>query len=141
LAALAVVAGCTRIVGPAPTAEDYELKAASTADAVLSAVRTAEITADASSDRRSFAPYSAVALADAEGDAGGALSAFESIQPPGPASDALRDELTAITDEATSTLATLRITARRGDLDSLARQAEPLEAVARQLEAFSERHG
>lgn len=141
LVALGLAAGCTRIVGPTRTADDYELKAASTADAVLSAVRTAQITADASSDGRTFAPYSTVALADAEGDASGAASAFESIQPPGPGSDALRDELTAITDQATSTLSTLRITARRGELDRLAEEAEPLDAIARELEAFTERHG
>jgi hypothetical protein len=141
LAALVLAAGCTRVMGPARTAADYEAKAASTADAVLSAVRTAQIAADASSDGRTFAPYSAVALADAEADAEGASAAFASVQPPGRSSDALRDELTALTDEATSTLATLRITARRGQLDRLAREAAPLDAVARRLEAFSERHG
>jgi hypothetical protein len=135
------LAGCTRIVGPVRTADDYELKAASTADAVLSAVRTAELVVDAADRGRAFAPYVAVALDDAESDASGAAATFSSLQPPGPSSDQLRDELEALNAEATDALATLRITARRGDLDQLAAQAEPLTDIADRLEAFSEQHG
>lgn len=141
LAALGLLAGCTRIVGPTRTDEDYELKAASTADAVLSAVRTAQLTAKAAGDGRTFGPYTAVALDDAESDASGAAATFEALQPPGRSSDELRDQLTGLTDDATSTLSTLRITARRGDLDRLPGAARPLEGIARRLEDFSERHG
>lgn len=141
VAAAGTLAGCTRIVGPVRTAEDFELKAASTADAVLSAVRTAELVVDAADRGRAFASYVAVALDDAEGDASGAAATFSSLQPPGPSSDELRDELEALTSEATDALATLRITARRGDLDQLATQTEPLADIAERLAAFSEQHG
>jgi hypothetical protein len=141
LVAVVVLAGCARIVGPTRTAQDYELKASATADSVLSAVRTAEIAADAADRGRSFGTTTAVTLADAEAAAEGAAATFASLQPPGPASDVVRDELTAITDDATDVLATLRITARRGDLDALGEQAAPLAGIARELEAFSERHG
>lgn len=140
-ATLCLAAGCTSIVGPTRTADDYTLKATSTADAVLSAVRTAELTARAASDGRTFGPYTAVTLDDAESGASGAVATFESLQPPGRSSDELRDELTSITGDATSALATLRITARRGHMDRLASQARALEPIARRLEAFSERHG
>lgn len=140
-AAAGILAGCTRIVGPVRTAEDYELKAASTAEAVLSGVRTAELVADAADRGRAFASYVAVALDDAEGEASGAAATFSSLQPPGPSSDRLRDELDELTREATDTLATLRITARRGDLDQLAAQAAPLEDLGDRLEAFAEQHG
>jgi hypothetical protein len=139
--ALAVLAGCTQIVGPTRTAQDYELKASATADAVLSAVRTAEIAVDAATRGRSFGSTTAVTLADAESDASGAASTFASLQPPGPASDEVRDELTAITDEATAALEALRIAARRGDLDAAADQADSLPRIARRLEDFSEQHG
>jgi hypothetical protein len=141
VAAAGTLAGCTRIVGPVRTAEDYELKAASTAEAVLSGVRTAELVVDAADRDRAFASYVAVALDDAESDASGAAATFSSLQPPGPSSDQLRDELEALTADATSTLATLRITARRGDLDRLAAQAQPLGEIADRLAAFAEQHG
>jgi hypothetical protein len=70
-AAAGTLAGCTRIVGPVRTAEDYELKAASTAEAILSGVRTAELV-DAADRDRAFAIYVAVAPADAAGEASGA---------------------------------------------------------------------
>jgi hypothetical protein len=141
LLALVVVAGCTRIVGPTRTAEDYELKASATADSVLSAVRTAEIAVDAATRGKSFGTTTAVTLADAESAATGAASTFASLQPPGAASDEVRDELTAITDDAIAALEALRITARRGDLDGLGDEAAPLADIARRLEEFSERRG
>jgi hypothetical protein len=142
LGALAVaLAGCTRSVGPTRTADDYEAKAADTAEAVLSAVRTAELVAVAADRGRAFGPFVAVALDDAEGEASGAAATFESLQPPGPSSDRLRDELGDLTGEAADALAGLRIAARRGDLDELGRRAEPLDDLGDRLEAFAERHG
>jgi hypothetical protein len=141
VAALLLVPACTQFLGPTRTAEDYELKAASTADSVLSAVQTARLVVTAADHDKAFGTYVSVALADAEDDAGGAAATFARLQPPDRASDALRDELTDLTDEASATLADLRITARRGDLDALARRAEPLAGIARDLSAFSERHG
>jgi hypothetical protein len=139
--ALVLLGACTSYVGPTRTAEDYALKASSTADAALSAVRTASLVADAADRDRAFGPFVAVALADAEAAASGAASTFESLQPPGPSSDALRDELGPLLTEATDALASLRISARRGDRDALAAQAAALPAIADGLAAFSERHG
>ncbi|HEX8805031.1 MAG TPA: hypothetical protein VF743_12585 [Acidimicrobiales bacterium] len=140
-AAVGAVAGCVQPVGPARTAEDYELKAADTAETVVSAVRTAEIGADVAHRDRAFPPYVAVVLGEAESDAAAALDTFESVQPPGPSSDHLRAELADLVDPAVDALADLRIAARRSDGDALAAAARGLEDLARPLEAFAEEHG
>jgi hypothetical protein len=141
LALACALAGCVQPVGPARTAEDYELKAADTAETVVSAVRTAQIAVDVAARGRAFPPYVSVLLDNAEGDANGAAATFGSIQPPGRESDHLRDELDELLVDATGTLASLRITARRADLSALPALAEPLEGVASELEAFAEAHG
>jgi hypothetical protein len=63
------------------------------------------------------------------------------FRPPDPSSDRLRAELDELTREATDTLATLRITPRRGDLDQLAGQAAPPADLGDRLGAFTEQHG
>ena len=137
--ALAATA-CVQPVGPARTADDYELKAKDTAETVLSSVRTAALAVDVAARDRAFPPYVSVVLSDAEDDAGGAVSTFDSVQPPGPSSDRLRQQLADLLDQAESTLADARIAARRVDDGALAAQAEPLDEVATDLEAFITEH-
>ena len=136
-----LLVSCTQPIGPARTFEDYELKAASTADAVLSAVRTAELAADVAARGRAFPPYVSVLLQDAESDADGAVSTFEKVQPPDARSDRLRTQLGDLTSEATDALSTLRITARRADLDALGPRSRDLEGLANRLDAFASEHG
>jgi hypothetical protein len=131
---------CVQPVGPARTAEDYELKAKDTAETVLSSVRTASLAVDVAERDRAFPPYVSVVLSDAEDDAGGAVSTFDSIQPPGRSSDRLRDQLGDLLDRAESALSAARIAARRIDDDALAAQAAPLDEVATDLEAFISEH-
>jgi hypothetical protein len=139
--ALALTSACTQPLGPARTEEDYELKAASTADAVLSAVRTAELATDVAVRGRAFPPYVSVLLGEAESDADGAVSTFEKVQPPTARSDRLRAQLTDLTGEATDALSALRITARRADLDALGPRSRDLEGLADRLDAFATEHG
>jgi hypothetical protein len=61
-------------------------------------------------------------------------------QPPDRRADQLRDRLDELLTEATSTLAELRIAARRGRVAELARLARPLAKVAERLDAFAEAH-
>jgi hypothetical protein len=135
------ISGCVQFVGPARTADDYELKAADTAETVLSAVRTAELAVDVADRGRAFPPYVSVLLGEAEGDASGAAATFESIQPPDASSDRLRNELDDLLTEASDQLSTLRITARRADLDALADEAAGLTRLADELDAFRTEHG
>jgi hypothetical protein len=128
-------------VGPARTAEDYELKAADTATTVASALRTADLAGGTAVEGRSFGPYVAVVLGEAEDDAAGAASTFESVQPPGASSDRLRAELGELTSEADDALSALRIAARRNDRDAISAHLDGLEELASELDQFADEHG
>jgi hypothetical protein len=131
---------CVRTVGPARTFDDYERKAKDTAESVLSSVQTARLGARVGSDGDAFGPYVSVLLSESETGAAHAASVFASIQPPDAHADHVRRRLRPMLDAAEQHLADLRIAARRGDLDRLARVAEPLDPLAHRLERFVARH-
>jgi hypothetical protein len=141
IAAAALVVSTTACVSPARTDGDYALKAANTAEAVASAVGTAVVAVRLSDEGRVPARYLRVVLREAEEDASSAQSQFDAIQPPSPAADDLRARLDALLDQGTSTLADLRIAARRSELSRLAAIAATLPRLAERLEAFEQRHG
>src|SRR4051794_32290076 len=108
---------CTQIVGPARSYPRYEEKAAATADAALSAVRTATLVVDGAVSGDLFGPYPSVMLSEAEAAATGAQSTFSSIQPPaGRASEQLRRTTDDLLQRAVDELTDLRIEARRSQL-------------------------
>src|SRR5919204_5763909 len=118
---LVAVAACT---GPVRSTGVYEAKAGQTAEVVASAVETARLAADAGGNGKAFGRYLTQVLVEAERDAGAAQGTFDAIQPPDHRADRLRDRLDELLTEATSTLAELRIAARRGriaELPALAR--------------------
>jgi hypothetical protein len=135
-----VMLAATACVAPARSFDAYEGKAVDTADSALSAVETGRLAAESGGRDDSFATTLSVVLADAESDAAGARGIFESIQPPDARSDALRTQLDPMLDRAVDGLSRLRITVRRGEISSLPRVAQPLAAVSRDLEAFSNAH-
>lgn len=141
LAALLATSGCVQFVGPSRTDTDYGLKAANTAEAVASAVATAELAVDQATQGRLTQPYAAVILSEAEEAAAGAADTFAGIQPPSTEADDLREELAALVDDAVDVLGDLRIAARRSDTDALADLAAPLPQLGDELEAFAEAHG
>jgi hypothetical protein len=132
-----VCAGC---VLPARSTDAYTGKALATVSATQSGVESAILAGDLAVRGRSTAPYASVSLADAEGDASAAQSAFDSIQPPNAESDAIRSELDPILSDAVDTLSSMRITARRGDLDALAPFVREARSVSRRLSAFEQAH-
>jgi hypothetical protein len=136
----ALLTGCVQTVSPARTFDDYEHKAKNTAEAVLSAVETARLTARVASDGDAFAPYVSVSMSESEQGAAHAQGVFESIQPPDAQSDRLRDELSKLCTKASDVLAELRISARRGELHRLAEKARPLRRVSHRLDAFITEH-
>jgi len=136
------VAGCVpHPVGPARTFDSYEGKAATTAESALSAVETVRLAADTSSRGNAFGPYLSVLVSDAEASLDGLAGTFDSIQPPDEQADALHDELAELLQSAGDNVRTVRVSVRRGELDSLADVAEPLSGDADELRAFAEAHG
>ena len=130
------VAACT---GPVRSYGVYESKAGRTAETVVGAVETARLAVDAGGGK-AYGRYLAQVLAEAEEDAGAAQGVFDAIQPPDRRADRLRDRLDQLSTEAVSTLAELRIAARRGRTAELPELAAPLGKVAEQLHAFAEAH-
>jgi hypothetical protein len=134
---LVVAAACT---GPVRSFGVYEAKAGRTAETVASAAQTALLAADAGGDGKAFGRYLTQVLVESERDADAAQGTFDAIQPPDRRADELRDRLDELLTEATSTLAELRIAARRGRIAELPELARPLAKVAERLDAFAEAH-
>jgi len=138
-ALLLVAVSGTGCVSPSRTDDDYQHKAANTAETVASSLQSARLAVQAALDGKTFGPYLSRILADVEEDADGAQTAFDAVQPPSERADAIHDRLAELVDESLDTLRALRVTARRGDLDRLRVVARPLGALAEALDKFGER--
>lgn len=137
LLAAVLATACT---GSARTTSAYRTKAADTADEVISASRTVVLAARIADDGRSFAPTTAVTIADAETDAETARDSFSSVQPPDAASDEIRASLLPTVQRACDVIADVRIAARRAD-GGLSQIAAPLEQIADQLDELLAQYG
>jgi hypothetical protein len=136
-----LVTGCvSHPVGPARTYETYEDKAATTAEAALSAVSTTILAAQAGADGDAWGPYLSILISEQEDELAGVQGTFASIQPPDARSDALRQQLGDLLTPAVEHVAQVRVMVRRGRLDDLATTAQPLDDDQRQLQAFLEAH-
>ncbi|MCU1359323.1 MAG: hypothetical protein JWN99_612 [Ilumatobacteraceae bacterium] len=139
VAAALLAAGCTQhMVGPARTLDDYQRKARTTAHAAQSAVETVLLLAQTAADGKAFAPYTGIGISEQEDAFAGVQGDFGSIQPPDDRADKLRDQLNEILGAAMDDIATVRIAARRGELDDLATVAAPLSDDSKALEQFIE---
>ena len=134
------VAGCFQPVGPARTFHDYELKAESTAKSARSSVETARLAVRIATRDRAFPPYVSVLLSEAETDASNSQGTFEGIQPPDQRADRLRDQLSQLLTQTGDVLSTLRITARRAELERLRGEATRLPALSKRLDDFAAAH-
>jgi hypothetical protein len=140
LAALALVGCVSHPVGPARTYGAYEDKAATTAEAALSAVSTTMLAAETGTDGKAWGTYLSVLISAQEDEIAGVQDTFASVQPPDARSDALRQQLVDILDPAVAHVTDVRITVRRGRLDDLAEVAEPLAEDQTRLRAFLADH-
>jgi hypothetical protein len=140
LAALALVGCVSHPVGPARTFEDYEDKAATTAEAALSAVSTTMLAAQTGTDGKAWGPYLSVLVSAQEDEISSVQSTFASVQPPDARSDALRLQLDDILAPAVDHVTDVRVMVRRGRLDDLAAVAEPLAGDQTRLRAFLADH-
>ena len=128
-------------VGPARTFGKYEGKAATTAEAAVSAVQTAHLVADSAARGRAFGTYVEVTLSEQEDALNKLQGTFGSIQPPDKRADDLRKELDDLLATAVDDTAAVRIAARRGELSRLGDLAKPLQHDADALQDFQEHHG
>jgi hypothetical protein len=127
-------------VGSARGASDFQKKAVATTEHVRSSVRTVELAVQAAKDDDAFGPYLSRLISQAEDDAGSALNGFESIQPPSPEGDQLRDDVSQLASDAIDLIAQARIAIRRGDVDGLVALADQLTQKGDELEQFGEEH-
>jgi hypothetical protein len=132
-----LLSGCT---GPVRSFAVYGSKAGQTAKAVGSAVETARLAVSVTSADKAYGRYVAQVLAEAEEDATAAQGTFDAIQPPDRRADRRRSDLDDLLTQAVSSLADMRIAARRGDLTDLPRLAAPLAEVSGVLADFSQAH-
>lgn len=132
------LSGC---VAPAPDDASYESKATQTAQAALSAARTAILSTHTYADDRLPGTYLEPVLEDAEQTLGSVQTTFDSVQPPATAAaDGLRAALDPLLQSAASDVTDLRIAARRGRSGDLASTADDLSTIADRLEAFGQEH-
>jgi hypothetical protein len=141
IAILLVLLGVALYVGlhpisPARTSDAYRHKAKDTAESVLSSVQTARVAARVGTRGDAFGPYVSVLMSESETGVSKAQGVFDSVQPPDARSDAVRARLGRLLDRSSQVVSRLRITARRGELDRLERQARPLRGVAHDLRDF-----
>jgi hypothetical protein len=132
--ALSLAGAC---VAPARSIDAYRGKGEASAATSLTAVETGKLTVTVAGRGGLFSPQVSVLLAEAEQTAESAASTFASIQPPDPSLDPYRSRLLVTLGKATEALGTLRIAARRGDLDTLSELAGPLAGIADELERFA----
>lgn len=133
---IVLVVLATACVGPSFTVQDYWQKAANAAEAMRSAVETARLVTGAAAEGKTPGRYASLALSEAEMDAGSISESFKVVQPPSQRVQQLREELSAVLDASTSALASLRITAYRGDHRRLAELAADLPRLSSELARF-----
>jgi hypothetical protein len=127
-------------VGPARSFETYEDKATTTAESALSAVSTTILAADTASAGNAWGPYLSIVVSEQEDAIAGSQGTFASVQPPDLRSEALRSQLNDILQPAVDHVTDVRIAVRRGQLDDLAKVAEPLQGDRDQLRGFLDAH-
>ena len=121
---------------PARTRDDYAHKSKDTAESVLSSVQTARLAARVGTRGDAFGPYVSVLLSESDDAVAKAQGSYDRIQPPDAWADATRARLGRLLDRSNELVSRLRITARRGELERLERQAQPLRPLAAQLQRF-----
>jgi hypothetical protein len=141
IAVMVLIIAVALIVGlkpmtPARTRDDFAHKSKDTAESVLSSVQTARLAARVGTRGDAFGPYVSVLMSESEDAVAKAQGSFDRIQPPDAWSDATRARLGRLLVRSSDVVSQLRITARRGELDRLEHQAQPLHRLAARLQAF-----
>jgi hypothetical protein len=135
LATTAVFA--TACAEPSGSFGDYRSKVHETATDVVSAVATAQLTADLFLHHRATQAFTDVVVTNAEKDANSDESTLDSRQPPDQRSDALKNKVDDILQQATSALTDLRVAVRRNDRGGIRSALEQLAKPLQQLQGLS----
>jgi len=139
LAAVLVVLALAGCVGPAPTTDQYQGKAAHTAADALAQLETARLAVEHAG--RLSAAYLETVLVDAEEAFDSIENTFDSIQPPDdPMADRLRSDLDKLLSDGSDGIAELRIQARRSDTAAMTSTAHHLGETAAGLDRFHQEH-
>ncbi len=133
---------CAGCVGPAPTTEDYAVKAEQTASDAVSAARTAVLAVRTQESDRLTAAMLEVLLQESEAALSSVTGSFDALQPPNtPAADQVASQLNALLADAGDDARELRISARRDDEEQLRLHADALAVTADELEALAQELG
>lgn len=131
LAALALVV--TACVGPTPTTGTYREHAAGALEDMVEVTATLELVAENARRDRLVPTFATVLAREQEERAAHAHAAFASRQPPA-GTDALRDEVLDLLDEAQGLAEDARILADRGELEELGEMTSTLGHLHDRLE-------
>ena len=142
LVVVLLLGGCvSHPVGPARTSASYEAKARTTASSARSSVATARLLAETASAGKTFGGYASTSASEAEDSLSATIGTFDSIQPPNAESDALRDELDSLLQDALSRVTDVRVAARRGQFTEMGLLTAPLEESEVALTGWLAAHG
>lgn len=136
MAALAAIAagGCAE---PSGSFGDYQSKVHETATDMVSALATAQLAAQQFLHHRATQSFTDVVVSNAESDANSDQSTLDSRQPPDGKSDALKNKVDQMLQQATSTLTDLRIAVRRNDRSGIVSALQQLQQPLEQLQGLS----
>jgi hypothetical protein len=137
LLAVLLTSGC---VAPARSFSAFESKAVDSAESARSDAETAILAADLAARGRLGSATTSDVLQEAAIGAATAAATFATIQPPDPASDALRRELLPELQRAADTIALMQIAARRVDVAAVSDLSTDLRPIADGLERFELDH-
>jgi hypothetical protein len=136
IAVLVTLAGC---VGNARTTGAYRGKAHRSAQAAASALQTALLAVRTSAKGNLLDSYLETVLSQSEDDFSSVEQQFDSIQPPNTATaDDLRDRLDTLLSKGSSTLADLRIAARRDQQAEMIRTSQVIPPLVVKLNAYAQ---
>jgi hypothetical protein len=131
LPAVTVVSGC---VSPAVDEGGYRGKVGHSAEQMMGIVNTARLAVQLDLRGKMTQSLLDTVVTDAENDAQSVLTAFETVQPPDPASIRLRTSADDVLQEAASNLSDLRIAVRRSDRGAKAKLVADLDKSTEDLQ-------
>ena len=129
-----VLCGCA---SPAWSDASYHGKAIRSAQEMSSAVATARIAAEQYLDGRLTPPAADTIVSDAEQDAQGVLSAFETRQPPDASSRQLFEAVDPILQQAANAITDLRMALRADDRSGISSAQHDLGTVSPKLQRLA----
>lgn len=136
VAGLGLLCGC---VSPALSTGQYDRKATLAVQAGAGEVATGALVVQDDLDGKVFGTYADRVVTASESALGSITASFGSVQPPGPADDAVRDAVLDALAAGEDALAEARIAVRRSDREALARALQALHAAAAGLDAVEQR--